>query len=186
MKREEIKAQIEGITKEQLDWIMEEHGKDIERFKNQVTSLTGEKEVLSNQLEEVQGKLETFKGLEVTDVKQLQENVANLTKELQETKDTYAFDSALNNAIRNANAKDIDLVRAKLDLNYLKQSKDLSKDIESAISKCAKDYDFLFNGNQEANNMNVNLGAEQGNGGDSNEVDGVTKAFLEINPNIKI
>lgn len=187
MKREEVKKHIEGITDEQLDWLMSEQGKDLEDYKTQVASLTDENKTLSTQLEDVQTKLQAFDGVELDDVKQLgalKDSVSNLTKELKETKDQYAFDTALNTAIQKANAKDIDLVRAKLDIEGLKKSKDQTKDIESAIAKCVENYDFLFK--ESSSSMNVELGGEQGKGGNADGLDGVTKAFQELNPNLKI
>lgn len=44
MKREEVKGIIPGITDEQLGQIMDLHGADIERQKQQITTLTTERD----------------------------------------------------------------------------------------------------------------------------------------------
>ena len=41
MKREDVKNKIPGITDEQLNWIMQENGADINREKSAATALHG-------------------------------------------------------------------------------------------------------------------------------------------------
>jgi hypothetical protein len=40
MKREDVKNKIPGITEEQLNWLMQENGADINREKSAATALT--------------------------------------------------------------------------------------------------------------------------------------------------
>ena len=40
MKREDVKNKIPGITDEQLNWLMQENGADINREKSATTALT--------------------------------------------------------------------------------------------------------------------------------------------------
>ena len=58
MKREEVKGIIPGITDEQLTQIMDLHSADIERHKQQVTTLTTERDAARTQLGEANKKLE--------------------------------------------------------------------------------------------------------------------------------
>ena len=51
MKREFIKELLPEITKEALDAIMAENGKDIETHKNTIATLTTERDTLKSQLE---------------------------------------------------------------------------------------------------------------------------------------
>ena len=60
MKREEVKGIIPGITDEQLTQIMDLHSADIERHKQQVTTLTTERDAARTQLEEANQKLEGY------------------------------------------------------------------------------------------------------------------------------
>lgn len=60
MKREFIKEQVPDISKEALDAIMDENGKDIEAAKAPAAALTAERDNLKARLEEVNGKLEGY------------------------------------------------------------------------------------------------------------------------------
>lgn len=60
MKREEVKGIIPGITDEQLGQIMDLHGADIERQKQQITTLTTERDAARTQLGEANKKLEGY------------------------------------------------------------------------------------------------------------------------------
>lgn len=60
MKREEVKGIIPGITDEQLTQIMDLHSADIERHKQQVTTLTTERDAARTQLGEANKKLEGY------------------------------------------------------------------------------------------------------------------------------
>jgi chaperonin cofactor prefoldin len=58
MKREFLKAL--GISDENIEQIMAEHGKDTEKFKNQITTLIAEKDNLTMQLSEANKKIESL------------------------------------------------------------------------------------------------------------------------------
>lgn len=60
MKREEVKGIIPGITDEQLQQLMDLHGTDIERQKQQITTLTAERDAARTQLVEASKKLEGY------------------------------------------------------------------------------------------------------------------------------
>lgn len=60
MKREEVKGIIPGITDEQLQQVMDLHGADIERQKQQITTLTTERDAARTQLGEANKKLEGY------------------------------------------------------------------------------------------------------------------------------
>jgi hypothetical protein len=52
MKREDVQTKIPGITKEQLDWLMDENGKDVTREKSAAATL-------QTQLNEANAQLKT-------------------------------------------------------------------------------------------------------------------------------
>lgn len=60
MKREEVKGILPGITDEQLQQLMDLHGSDIERQKQQITTLTAERDAARTQLGEASAKLEGY------------------------------------------------------------------------------------------------------------------------------
>ena len=172
MKREDIRKQIEGITDAQLDWLMSENGKDIEKYKSQVTTL-------NTQLTDVQNKLSAFDGV---DVKDLQSQITKLSDDLKSQKAASDFDYALDMAITSRKGRNVNAIRSMLDLESLKKSENVNDSIAKALDKCAKDNSWAFN--TAEGTINVDLGGEHGNGA-SGEQNGFEKFFYELNPGLK-
>jgi archaellum component FlaC len=130
-----------GLTKEQIDQIMEENGKDITREQ-------GVANTYKTQLEDVEGKLKAFDGV---DVKDLQGKVTALTNDLNTTKSTYEsqiadmqFSSALEGKISALKPRNIKAVMAMLDVDNLKKSKNQDTDITVALEAVKKNNGYLF------------------------------------------
>lgn len=172
MKRDEIRKQIEGITDAQLDWLMNENGKDIEKYKSQITAL-------NTQLTDVQTRLSSFDGI---DVKDLQGQVAKLTEDLKSQKAASDFDYALDMAITSRKGRNVKAIRSMLDLESLKKSENMTDSIAKALDKCAKDNSWAFS--TAEGTINVDLGGEHGKGA-SAEQNGFEKYFYELNPGLK-
>ena len=83
MKREFLKA-IEGLTDEQIDSIMAEHGKDIEAWKTSNATL-------QKQLLDTQNALKAFEGVNVDELKG---QISTLTQQMQAKADEYAKELA--------------------------------------------------------------------------------------------
>ena len=96
MKREDVKNKIPGITDEQLNWIMQENGNDVNREKSAATALQTQLTAAQAQLKTAQEGLAKFDGV---DVAALNAQVAKLQADLKTQADGFAFDSALNTAI---------------------------------------------------------------------------------------
>ena len=126
MKREDVKNKIPGITEEQLNWLMQENGSDITREKNAAAALQTQLDSAQAQLKTAQDGLKAFDGV---DVAGLQAQVTKLKADMQAQADGFAFDSALNTAILGKKGRSVDAVRALLDLDALKGSKDRTTDI---------------------------------------------------------
>lgn len=127
MKREDVKNKIPGITEEQLNWIMQENGNDVNREKAAATALQAQLDNANAQLKTAQDGLKAFEGK-----KKPEEYEAELTKlqaDMKAQADGFAFDSALNTAILGKKGRSVKAVRALLDLDALKGSKDRSADI---------------------------------------------------------
>ena len=122
MKREDVKAKIPGITDEQLNWLMSENGADINREKTVAEQFKTQFENTQAQLKTAQDGLAKFDGKKTPD-----EYEAELTKlrgDMQAQADGFAFDSALNTAIMGKKGRSVKAVRALLDMEALKSSKD--------------------------------------------------------------
>lgn len=80
MKREDVKNKIPGITEEQLNWIMQENGADINREKSAATALQTQLDNANAQLKTAQDGLKAFDGVNVAG---LQEQVTKLKADIQ-------------------------------------------------------------------------------------------------------
>lgn len=141
MKREDVQKQIPGITKEQLDWLMAENGADIKAEKQKSQTLQSDLDSTKQQLQTAQDGLKAFEGV---DVKDLQGQIAKLKSDMAAQADAFAFDSALDGAIRDARGRDVKAIRGMLDIDALKASKDRTADIKAALDALAKDKAWAF------------------------------------------
>lgn len=187
MKREDVKNKIPGITEEQLNWLMLENGSDITREKSAAAALQTQLNSAQAQLKTAQDGLKAFDGV---DVAGLQAQVTKLQADMQAQADGFAFDSALNTAILGKKGRSVDAVRALLDLDALKGSKDRTTDINKALEDAVKANPWAF-GEQPSTAQQgagtYSTGSEHGDpmhGGD--DTDPVETAFKKLNPNIKI
>ena len=182
MKREDVKNKIPGITDEQLNWIMQENGADINREKSAATALQTQLDNANAQLKTAQDGLKAFDGK-----KKPEEYEAELTKlkaDMKAQAEGFAFDNALNAAIMSKKGRSVKAVRALLDLDALKGSADRSTDIGKALDEAAKANPWAFGEGQAAGYPILK------DGGTPNHVpsqpDGVLAAFTKLNPNLKV
>lgn len=180
MKREEVKTILPSITDEQLQQLMDLHGKDITAEKQKVTTLTGERDTLQTQLTEATNALKAFEGVDVAD---LNGQIAALTQKLSDQAADFAFDRKLSEAMRKHGAKSEKAARALLDVDALKASKNQDADIEAAFAALRQSDGYLFGSEQRG--AHVDLGGSHGQSGDGGEEDGVTRAFKALNPTIQ-
>ncbi len=164
MKREDVKNKIPGITDEQLNWIMQENGADINREKSAATALQTQLDNANAQLKTAQDGLKAFDGV---DVAGLQEQVTKLKADMKAQAEGFAFDNALNAAIMSKKGRSV-----------------------KALDDAAKANPWAFGDVQDGEKKNAgtySTGAEHGDpmhGED--DVDPVEASFKAMNPNIKI
>lgn len=139
--------------------------------KSKYDALGIEKKGIETQLATATENLKKFEGIE--DPAKLQTEITRLTGELDTQKTTYEaqiadmeFNSIVDAAISEAGGRSVKAVKAMLDINALKDSKDQTADIKSAIEVCQKENAYLFGKNEPINNQVGPSGAPAG--GDSN------------------
>lgn len=99
MKTEELKTW--GLTEEQSAKVMEQFGKDITKLQKENEKLTEDRDGLKASLEDVQGKLDGFKDVDVADLKG---QIDTLTTQLKEEKAARAQDAQRVETEKNVNA----------------------------------------------------------------------------------
>jgi len=132
------------LPKELIDAIMAENGRDIEAAKKPFADY----ESIKAQLQTAKDGLQAFDGV---DVKDLQGQVVKLTKDLEDKEKAHqqeladlAFDGALKDAVTAARGRSDKAIRALLDVDALKASKNQAADIKSALERLRKDNGYLF------------------------------------------
>ena len=185
MKREDVKNKIPGITDEQLNWLMQENGADINREKSAATALQTQLTAAQAQLKTAQDGLAKFDGV---DVAGLQEQVTKLQANLKAQADGFAFDNALDTAILGKKGRSVKAVRALLDVDSLKGSADRSADIAKALDEAAKANPWAFS--EDAGQTSAGRYSTGAAHGDpmhgEDDTDPVEAAFKTLNPTIKL
>lgn len=145
MKREDVSKVFEGATDEQINAILDINSADIGKAKHK---LEVERDNYKDSLEAAQNALKEFENV---DVKDLQGRVAQLTSDLAKKETEYKnklsdmeFNSILDSAIAASGARNAKALKALLDLSALKESKNQSEDIKTAIEAVKSENDYLF------------------------------------------
>lgn len=156
MKREFLVELLGDDSKETIDKIMAQNGADIENAKKEVNHLKEELIAVKDKLETTSDALKTFDGV---DPAELNGKISELTKALADKDEEYKkqladrdFDALLGNLINEAGGKNAKAIKALLDSETLKQSKDQSNDIRTAIEQVKTDNDYLFKSDEPINN----------------------------------
>lgn len=175
MKTEELKAQ--GLTQEQINFVMAENGKDIDKIQKKLDDMTAERDKEKGRADTAE---ETLKGFDGVDVEKLNKSIADWKKKAEDAEKDYRqkiadrdFDDLLREAIKSANGLNEKAIMGCLDIPTLKASKNQKSDIESAIKALseAEDSKMLF----KAENIvtphftSVNKGGNNGSGIKSKE-----------------
>ena len=148
MKREDLEKL--GLSKEQIDAVMAENGKDVEAQKAKITTAQADVEALKKQVEGANKQIEDFKKLDVEGVKKaadeykakFETSQAESAKQLTQLK----FDHALEGALTGAKAKNPKAVKALLDSNNLKlnEADGSILGLKEQLEKIQKENDYLF------------------------------------------
>ena len=139
-----------------------------------------------SQLDDATQKLEGFKGV---NVEELQGKISALTDDLASQKEAFDkqladrdFDDMLNTAITGSKAKNVKAVRALLDLEAIKASKNQSADIEAALKKVKEENDYLFTSEEPIDNGQFVGKSGSSSGGSS---DDALRAIMGLSPETK-
>lgn len=145
MKREDITKLFEGATDEQISALLDINSADIGAAKKKLET---ERDGLKGQLDTVNEALKKFDGV---DVAALQGQIETLKCDLEKEKAQYAqkladmeFDGILNGAVTAAKGRNAKAIRALLDVDALKASKNQEADVTAALEALKKENAYLF------------------------------------------
>ena len=138
-----------GLDEDAVQKIIIMHGKDIEKHKADLVERDNEAKALAAQLEEAGQTIESFKAMDVDAIKAAAEewkSKAELAQQEAEQKiAAVKFDHALQDALREAKARNPKAVKALLDLEQIKLSDEGGLEgLEEQLTAVKTDNDFLF------------------------------------------
>ena len=121
MNREDLKEQ--GLSKEQIDYVMKENGKDIEAMRD----LEVENGNLNEQLKEANSTIKDFKDLDVDKIQKAADDYKQKFEQAQEEAkkqvEQLKFDHKLESVLGEHKARNTKAVKALLDTESMKTKK---------------------------------------------------------------
>ena len=178
-----IKVNGEPLSKEIIDSIMAENGRDIENAKRPYADY----DTIKGQLDEAQKAISGFKeqGQDIeavrTKASEWEQKYNQAVADHQKAMADRDFSDRMTAAISKAHGKNSKAIMALLDIDTLKESKNQEADIAAAIETCQKDNDYLFGEDAPARYA----GGTGTSGANSGYADGVEAAFAQLNPGLK-
>ena len=141
-----FKVGDQPLTKEIIDAIMAENGRDIEAAKQPFADY----ETVKNQLTEAQKTIKGFQD-QGADIETIRKSARDWEDKYNQAIEDHknqladmAFDRALDTAITGARGRNAKAIKALLDMDTLKGSKNQEADIKAALEGLKKDSGYLF------------------------------------------
>ena len=157
MKREDLQK-IEGITKEQIDSIMNLHQIDVTDWNKKIQDKDTEIKTKDTKITELSDTVKKFDGV---DVAKLQQDVKDWEKKYQDELTSAKKEAAIKLAIVEAKPKSEKALMAFLDTDIIKLNDDGTvTGLKEQLDNIKKDNGFLF---EEDDPQNVNLGGNHNN-----------------------
>lgn len=172
MNREFLKEQ--GLSDEQIDAVMKEHGKTLNDAKAKADKVGG----LESQITDLQGQIEDRDGqleeLKKVDPEELQAEIDRLKElnettstEYQEKLDKQAFDHALSDALKNAKVRNPKAVKALLDTESIKLDGEKLLGLDDQLTALKESDDYLFEVEEEPNTPTITVPGNPNGGSDT-------------------
>ncbi len=139
MKTEDLKAQ--GLTDEQIKFIMSENGKDIAV---EQAKITAETEKLTKATETIKTLQETVKKFDGVDVEKLKGDLTALETKYNTDLSATKLNNALEMALITGKAKNTKAVKALLDVEGIKLDGDKLLGLDEQLTKLKTDNSYLF------------------------------------------
>lgn len=139
-----------GLEKDQINTIMSDYGKAVNGLKEQVDTLTAERDSFKKQVNESNKQLDDLKG-KVKDNEDAQKQIADLQKQLKDSESNAQAEllsvkknNAINNALRDAHVRDNKAIMPFLDTDAIKYNDDGLTGLKGQIEELQKNKSFLF------------------------------------------
>ena len=181
MKREDVKAKIPGITDEQLDWLMNENGSDINAEKGNAARIQGDLDTANTTIKNLQDTVKKYDGV---DVQALRQQLTTLQTKYDTDIAAVRRDSAIDLALSGRRAKNSKAARALLDLEAIKMDGDKLTGLDDQLETLQKENPWLFESEGSTGGMQVSTGGEHGTGGSGGDRR-CNRRFCQTEPRIE-
>lgn len=161
-----FKVNDQELPKEIIDAILAENGRDVEAAKKPFADYDTIKQQLTTAQETIKG----FEGKDIEAVrksaKEWEDKYNQALADHKQQMEEMAFDGILKDAITAAKGKSDKAIRALLDVDTLKASKNQAADIKAALEDLQKKSGYLF-GDEQGNPPPYAGGTGTGGGGNN-------------------
>lgn len=156
MKKEDL-AKL-GLDEKVIYQIFAIHGKDLEKMKTSVSQTTAERDTLKTQLTEANQQIESFKGMNIDEIKKNADDYKAKFEQAEKDAATnlsnLKFEHALDGALSSVKAKNPKAVKALLDMDVLRKAYDEKSgaivNFEEHLKPVKEQNDFLFESDKPA------------------------------------
>lgn len=153
MTKEELKAL--GLNEEQIAEVFKLNGIAVNNAKGDLAAKEKELETKTKELETLQGQLETanaeiesFKEMDIESIKAAADDYKTkyetAKSEAEKEIESLKFEHSLESALSKAGAKNVKAAKALLNIESLRDSKNVNLDIEAAITTLKESDGYLF------------------------------------------
>lgn len=174
-----------GLEKEAIDKIMAEHGKSIEKYKDDLAVKEAENNTLREQLSLANDEIEGFKKLNIEEIQKAADDYKKKFEEAEKKAkadmEKIQFDHALEKALTDAKAKNAKAVAALLDFETIKLKDGKLVGLKEQLEAIQKDNDYLFDlEDTEGNSGDTKPNFLGGISGSSSKDDGKKVNLMDI------
>ncbi|NVF11019.1 phage scaffolding protein [Anaerococcus sp. AGMB00486] len=183
MKTEELKEI--GLNDEQIAAVFKLRGKEVEDYnqlKNNFETLKTENENFKNQVASANEQIEAFKDMDIESIKASAEEYKNKYEQAQikakEDMDNITLNNAIDLGLVNAGSRNLKAAKALLDIDSLKDSKNLNDDLKAQIDGLKESDSYLFKIEEEPKQRSM---GKSGSIGEKELKDMTYEEMLEAN-----
>ena len=143
-----------GLDETQIAEVFKLHGLVVNPVKTDLSTKEAEVKTLQGQIKTANDEIEKFKKLDVEGIQKAADDYKtkyeDAEKKAKEDLEELTFNHNLDLAIKDAKAKNVKAVKALLDIETLRKSKNQAEDIKKALEENAKENDYLYEIEKEA------------------------------------
>ena len=183
MKTEELKEI--GLNDEQIAAVFKLRGKEVEDYnqlKNNFETLKTENENYKSQVASANEQIEAFKDTDIESSKASAEEYKNKYEQAQikakEDMDNITLNNAIDLGLVNAGSRNLKAAKVLLDIDSLKDSKNLNDDLKAQIEGLKESDSYLFKGQEEPKQRSM---GKSGSLGEKELKDMTYEEMLEAN-----